>query len=103
MTHTLGPWRFGNTRYGLLTAEVVGNDGARVTAAVWVRRMKAGTKAHETEPWPEGEGNAHLIIAAPDLLDACEMLLQTLRTVSRFADSLDGVPEAVAAIARARG
>jgi hypothetical protein len=74
--HTPGPWHV-RDGYGLLKAEVGTAD--RAVAAVWTKEMPRG-KEDQKEPtaWPEGEANACLISAAPDLLDACEEALGCL-------------------------
>ena len=65
--HTPGPWRI-TDRYGVLTYQV-GIDG-RTVCTVWPRQQGHRPSGVDTEPWPEGEANARLIAAAPELLDA---------------------------------
>ena len=65
--HTPGPWRI-TDRYGVLTDQV-GIDG-RTVCTVWARQQGHRPSGVDTEPWPEGEANARLIAAAPELLDA---------------------------------
>jgi hypothetical protein len=48
--------------------EIEGPDG-NALAVVWTRKQR---NACETVPLPEGEANARLIAAAPDLLKALE-------------------------------
>lgn len=74
--HTPGPWAI-REGYGLLKAEV-GPHG-RAVATVWTKQMPSG-KEDQKEPvaWPEGEANARLISAAPELLEAAEEALGAL-------------------------
>lgn len=66
--HTPGPWSI-REGYGLLKTEVGPSD--RAVATVWTKRMPNG-KEDQKDPvaWSEGEANARLIAAAPELLAA---------------------------------
>ena len=68
--HTPGPWEI-RPGYGLLKSEIGPSD--RAVATVWVKRMEGDKdelgRAVPT-PWAEGEANARLLSAAPDLLEA---------------------------------
>ena len=100
--HTPGPWRI-TDRYGVLTYQV-GIDG-RTVCTVWPRQQGHRPSVVDTEPWPEGEANARLIAAAPDLLES-------LRELAELAALQFGMPppgadgplqKALAAIAKADG
>jgi len=61
--HTPGPWAVGQL-YGSTQVEI--SAPGRAIAIVWNRR---GCRIKDNvESWPEGEANARLIAAAPDLL-----------------------------------
>lgn len=70
--HTPGPWEV-REGYGLLMAEVGPAD--RAVATVWTKRAIAGKDKVEQVEWPEGQANACLIAASPDLLVALLMYL----------------------------
>ena len=97
---TPGPWAISGD-YGLLSSEIVARDGRRAIASVWTKR--AGVR-DEYDSWPEGEANARLISSAPDLLAACEAVLDWLehgRLVGTSSRSL--VDQLEAAIYNAGG
>lgn len=90
-THTPGPWRYDGPDcfmdYNILPAD----DHTGALAGV----------VNNGRPPAEVAANARLMAAAPELLVACEMLLGTVRQLSRFAEGLDGVAQGDAAIANA--
>ena len=100
--HTPGPWRI-TDRYGVLTYQV-GIDG-RTVCTVWPRQQGHRPSVVDTEPWPEGEANARLIAAAPDLLESLRELAEL--AVMQFGmppPGADGpLQKALAAIAKADG
>ena len=100
--HTPGPWRI-TDRYGVLTDQV-GIDG-RTVCTVWPRQQGHRPSGVDTEPWPEGEANARLIAAAPDLLESLRELAEL--AVLQFGvppAGADGpLPRALAVIAKADG
>ena len=100
--HTPGPWRI-TDRYGVLTYQV-GIDG-RTVCTVWPRQQGNRPSVVDTEPWPEGEANARLIAAAPDLLESLRELAEL--AVLQFGmppPGADGpLQKALAAIAKADG
>ena len=100
--HTPGPWRI-TDRYGVLTYQV-GIDG-RTVCTVWPRQQGHRPSGVDTEPWPEGEANARLIAAAPDLLESLRELAEL--AVMQFGAppaGADGpLPRALAVIAKADG
>lgn len=89
--HTPAPWNlvwWGNERYPFPLSVLADNDGA------WVARD--GTVS--------SEANAHLIAAAPDLLEACEWLLSFVEnTEGELGIVLGSANSARAAIAKAKG
>jgi hypothetical protein len=98
MTHTPGPWRIGKSGAGI--AAVYPKDARRHAPICF---LGSGT-IDDTEDFSNAEANAHLIAAAPDLLEASE---QAERELARVADK---EPQAVialvavrAAIAKANG
>lgn len=60
MTHTPGPWRVAVSHSRVIQAE-----GRRIATA----------HSHTTQPAAEGDANARLIAAAPDLLAALESMM----------------------------
>ena len=102
--HTPGPWKFEIAWAGF--SAIRGRDGQLIFG------VAAGSD-DERRLEPEIEANAHLIAAAPDLLEALEDLRPILdafeRGQTRYADLMgeaDLVPEitkARAAIAKAKG
>lgn len=104
--HTPGPWR-NHGQYNLLRDEI-GAEG-RAICTVWTRKAGDGLlDRQEPQAWPEGEANAYLIAAAPELLE----LLQRYVHMDREADKARGNTllqesglhrAAVAAIAKATG
>lgn len=98
--HTPGPWEV-RPGYGMLKAEI-GPPG-RAVAAVWVKQ--AGTRDEQKEPvaWPEGEANARLIAAAPDLLEALTTIVATLseQDDEGLIEHAEPMQKARAAIAKA--
>ena len=72
--HTAGPWDYRARRDA--TRDEIGvrqragdNFTARVIATVQVRRpVEGGERSDACTGWPEGEADARLIAAAPDLL-----------------------------------
>ena len=97
--HTPGPWRI-TDRYGVLTYQV-GIDG-RTVCTVWPRQQGNRPSVVDTEPWPEGEANARLIAAAPDLLAAC-IAYRDARETDDFDTTADRREALLAAIAKATG
>jgi hypothetical protein len=103
--HTPGQWKI-RAGYGKLMSEIGPED--RAVCTVWTKQPKYNQVTERSEPaaWAEGEANAALIAAAPDLLTALEIALP-------YVESFDGDnadlqtkanAEAVrAAIAKAKG
>lgn len=73
--HTPGPWEL-RPSYGNLCSEIVA--GGRAIATVWTKQ--ASTREEQKEPvaWPEGEANAALIVAAPELLSELQAAHQII-------------------------
>lgn len=91
--HTPGPWN--KDRYGVLR----GADGAAVVVADSGLAFASGYEA------PERVANARLISSAPELLEACELLLATYGELHALHDlgECEGSVKARAAIAKATG
>ncbi len=85
--HTPGPWRL-LQEYGLLTDEI-GVDG-RVVCTAWVRQSanRKDETGSKIVPWPEGEANARLIAAAPELLATLKALVSDPRHVVEGTNAL---------------
>lgn len=71
MGHTPGPWQVGGCRYGWLKSEIATLNYSRVVATVWTKQYKG----RDLVDWEEGNANAQLIAAAPELLEACKWAL----------------------------
>lgn len=89
--HTPGPWDRRST-YNTLTDEI-GVRG-KALATVWVRRSD-GVLSDESRivTDEEGESNARLIAAAPDLLEAVRITIGNVKSLGP-AGALDDVPYA---------
>lgn len=102
MSHTKGPWEV-QAPYGMNKVEITAKAGYAHIAAVMVKRP-AGRD--EWEPIPHGEGNARLIAAAPELLQALVTLREWVREPWGEDDSATAeavIYQAEAAIAKAQG
>jgi hypothetical protein len=92
--HTLGPWAERD-------AEIEGGDGSKI-GQVYARSEDVGT-------WGSGvsEANSRLVVAAPELLAALEVLLPTLDACCEMAgfdkSKQHGRDMAIKAIAKAGG
>jgi hypothetical protein len=78
MSHTPGPWDY-RAQFNNLKDEI-GING-RSICTVWVRRVPQlrpdGAMPHQWDAWPEGEANARLIAATPEMLAMLTDLLAT--------------------------
>ena len=93
MSHTPGPWKLvpaKNPSYNFISA----HTWHKLTRVV-VRMEGCGSDSKE------GVANAHLIAAAPDLLDAAEKALHYMR-LHKYADQA-WADDLASAIAKARG
>lgn len=103
--HTQGPWRanFATTDKGLKVCQILGHttktSGIVVAdlSVVGIDGMK-GIGAYDKE----SIANAHLIAAAPALLEACKGMLEWARRVEEKNPGME-VAQAVNAIAQAEG
>ncbi len=78
MKHTKGPWQVGNlveNDYEPRFVEVLGNDGIKLIA-----------KADYSETDEEAATNAHLMAAAPELLESLKMAHLELSSLYREID-----------------
>lgn len=66
-------WKSGG-HYGKLCHEVTNEDGTRIICAVWVKQFSLGSR--EVEPYPEGKANFRLILKAPKMLAALNMIAE---------------------------
>ena len=95
MNHTPGPWRMEQSQK-YHSIRVVGADNKPVASfgnqARWIG-------------YTQMLANARLIAAAPELLEACEMALNTLNGLAHFLNDVeqDTIEYLLLAIAKARG
>ena len=70
-------WKDGGN-YGRLSREIVSEDGGRAVCRVWTKQNAEhrgeGIDGSGTEPCPQGEANFRLILQAPQILEALEMV-----------------------------
>ena len=93
MNHTPGPWKLFNTNWGM---QVVDHSGTKVIAAI--SDIEEGP--YRTD---EVRSNAQLIVAAPYLLAACEMLMGA-QNAEEFEDyAFAALQIAKRAVAQAKG
>ena len=92
--HTPGPWFISGTRTKYIEARIPGGMIQEVAAC--------GPTAADNGYGPQQEGNARLMAAAPDLLEALEKLLEFWQP-SGSPEEHDIQAEGYAAIARAKG
>lgn len=98
-SYTPGPWVFGNTaRYERI---VLGGASQRYVCHVTVEQNGGGSIAQSMEA--EREANAHLIAAAPDLLEALTELTDAAGKVWSDPFIRGAVDRARAAILKATG
>jgi hypothetical protein len=104
--HTPGPWRISNGNFANLIEGYSGrhhgewDDGFRAVASAQ-HCEPTGNYVNERE---NAEANARLIAAAPELLEACSLLLEALRSSNVSNGLIRSAEDAArAAIAKARG
>lgn len=91
--HTPGPWTI-HTRF---------DDGAEVRAIAWCGVVCVGSSGNQSIDAAEARANAHLIAAAPDLLEACEGAVDKCRFGCTWLSYCGTCKSLLAAIAKARG
>lgn len=64
-------WKDGGM-YGQVRREIVSEDGGHPIAIVRVRQYLL--THNDTEPWPQGQANFALILQAPQMLEALEII-----------------------------
>ncbi len=95
--HTPGPWKAGRAVLRGMIAEISATRGEATYTIAHVDCVDGGDK---------DAANAHLIAAAPDLLEACADFLEAfdLDDLANFTgEQCDAILSARAAIAKARG
>lgn len=92
--HTPGPWRVGADREQWKWRNVLGGEQP---ADFSVAAVPKNLPLRSLE---EGEANARLIAAAPDLLAACKTIIQAYENADVAPDALDA---AYAAVKKAEG
>lgn len=106
-------WKRGQ-RYGALKTEVVGfSDGHAGRAIITVWTHQPTTDCNKVEPWPEGEANLNLVVAAPEVLEELEHCVVALEYAAEALGELGEdddanmiekqAKSARAAIAKAKG
>lgn len=99
MSHTPGPWSIHETK----------GNGGNISDRVEIAGPEESRRKHLVASiygfkLPEGQANAQLIAAAPELYEALEAAYMVLGPQkSRFKDYVDAVTLARAALAKARG
>ena len=68
-------------RYGRLCREITNETGSRAVCHVWTRQNARRKTRDGTEPWPQGEANFRLILAAPQMLEALEAIRETAQRI----------------------
>lgn len=79
-------WKKG-APYGVFETEVLDEMG-KVIATVWTQRLNP--EMQDVEPWPEGERNLDLIIAAPELLEELEYAAARLDFLTNWIENTYG-------------
>lgn len=94
-----GPWNVGS-EYDYSRDEIEAEDG-RCIAVVWTRGNKNDNNPFRSPmvDSPEGKANARLIAAAPELLDACQWLIQF---AEKFAEDSNNGPTMLSCIMQAK-
>jgi hypothetical protein len=94
--HMPGPWRTDKRAHDDETVVVLGDDG-------WLLIDIPATLGSETGK-ARREANAHLIAAAPDLLEALEKIVTCCRVDRELSPDVEfWLPKAEAAIRKAKG
>ena len=75
-------WKDGG-KYGRLCQEITDEAGDRAICKVWTRQNARRKTADGTEPWPEGEANFKLILKAPKMLEALEIIRDMAKPMLR--------------------
>ncbi len=88
---TKGPWSVGLTKATQLKTTIYAADGGSIANLGNARKRNHS----------EMEANARLLAAAPELLEACEILLDYV--LEENGPNCRGAKEAITAIARVRG
>lgn len=95
-----------NSGAWIVTASETDEDGYQVGGPIAEVTFKGNAKRGEAykAPDPEGQANAHLIAAAPELYEALEQLLAITDDPDNDADECESVfPFARRVLAKARG
>lgn len=92
-------------QYGVYRTEVLDEDNGQAISTVWTH--KPGPEPWQVVPWPEGEANLSLVLAAPELLATLENVLEDYEVLARLTgmkpEDFELVRQARAAIAKAKG
>lgn len=98
--HTAGPWKADNADDTFGDHNITKQDGSEGLSAI-------AAVVSNGRPAEEVQANANLVAAAPDLLEALEIIMDDFRIVPKSAlhspSCMATVSNAVAAIAKARG
>ena len=95
MNHTPGPWAAMPSRVSTLEWVICADPGSPIL------RVRSLCAAGKVVPHGESEGNARLVAAAPDLLQALRDLLQVIEHDQLIPESVSYMRLARAAMAKA--
>jgi hypothetical protein len=102
MAHMPGPWILEPDSIGQMYY-LVPESGGMTGEKEWGPWIASIHRRMGDKPIPNAEGNAHLIAAAPDLLDALKALMPEGWGEDDTMDHIPGVKLARLAIAKAEG
>ena len=98
--HTPGPWKVGMG--GSIRCDYTDKDGDDIIiGGIKNRSIQIGSSPFSTPNQKEQSANAHLIAAAPELLEALELCEEALKSAGH--EQWVAYRATVAAIAKARG
>jgi hypothetical protein len=89
--HTKGPWKINNNIGHKGELGIIADTAPCIIAIMGNQKV-----------WPaEAEANAHLIAAAPDLLEACKALLEEFNSRTALIETCDMTDDELVAIQKA--
>lgn len=104
--HTPGPWKRAG-RWGNIHSAISDPTGGQLIASVWTHKQKAlGRRAKGPEDYeetPEGMANYRLMLAAPELLEAAQAVMEFYDNGTPLHASSLIIADLREAIAKAKG